>query len=44
MQRRRGAVVAHIGDDFVLRRQRIQPREIRALMDETALVERPQKI
>ena len=39
MQRRRGAVEADIGGQLALRRQRVQPVDIGALMDEAALLQ-----
>ncbi len=37
VQRRRGAVVADVADDVALLRERVEPVEIRALVDEAAL-------
>jgi hypothetical protein len=44
MKRRRGAIISDIGDHLVLRRQRVETLEIRALVDETAFVENVQEI
>ena len=44
MQRRAGAVVAHIGGDRAFAEPRIQPFRIGALMDVAALVEDAQEV
>ncbi len=44
MQRRRGAVVANIGGGLALRGQRVEAREIGALVDEAAILQSVQEI
>ena len=39
MQRRRGAIVADIGDRLALGGERVQPLEIGALVDEAAFLQ-----
>jgi hypothetical protein len=44
VQRRRRAVVADVGDGLALGGERVETREIRALVDEAALVERVEEV